>query len=225
MQQYSNKIDRCCQRSSANKSMIHCVYSLDWKGRGGGLTKLNKFVCPSVWLFLSLGQKNIAGKDTSCDKFRCRELESEVRSPRSSSVDRDPSNSSLRETSFSETSRCGKLEIQFSWSRKLDVNDSGWIFSCGAQREYCDYYRLRKKFMRRVKIMIFMQEFIQKQQKLSFEIKIIIAHDLLRTICKLSDLVKVPLLRLWIEKFLTCFFNFIEWLKSATFHKVLHWSE
>ena len=44
-------------------------------------------------------------------------------------------------------------------------------------------------------------------------------------ICKLSDLVKVPVLRLWIEKFLTCFFKFVEWLQSATFHKVLHWSE
>ena len=67
-----------------------------------------------------------------------------------------------------------------------------------------------------------MQEFIQKQQQLFSKIKTIIVHDLLPTICKLSDLVKVPLLRLWIEKFLTIF---IEWLKSATFHKVLHWSE
>ena len=60
-----------------------------------------------------------------------------------------------------------------------------------------------------------MQEFIQKQQQLIFKIKTIIVHDLLPTICKLSDLVKVPLLRLWSEKFLTCF-NFIEWLKSES---------
>ena len=47
---------------------------------------------------------------------------------------------------------------------------------------------LLKKFVRRVKIMIFMHEFIQKEQQLFLKIKITVVHDLLPTICKLSDL-------------------------------------
>ena len=72
------------QRLSTTRSpnLGSVINSLNWKER---LTKLNKFVC----LFVSLGQKNIAGKDTNRDTFsmllevgRCRELESEVYSPR-----------------------------------------------------------------------------------------------------------------------------------------------
>ena len=95
------------------------INSLNWKER---LTKLNKFVC----LFVSLGQKNIAGKDTNRDTFsmllevgRCREFGIWglfTSKPHNSTGNRWKSRST--KTSFTEVSRCGKHESSTQTCRK-----------------------------------------------------------------------------------------------------------
>lgn len=87
------------------------------------------------------------------------------------------------------------------------------------------YIRLSQKFVSNCKKFKFYSPSNKKKKKIILKIKTIFSQDFLPSICKLSDLVKVPFSQLRIQDFLTRFLDFIKWVESAAFQKVLHWAE